>query len=51
MSIRRWRYQVKAAFIYHFIKYVDWPADLAGSPPATLTLCVLGRSDFGKGIS
>lgn len=44
-------YQVKAAFIYHFIKYVDWPADLAGNPPPTLTLCVLGRSDFGRAIA
>lgn len=32
-------YEVKAAFIYNFAKFIEWPAD-AG---ASLNLCVFGR--------
>ncbi len=32
-------YQVKAAFLFHFIQLVEWPADAA--PPGSLNLCVI----------
>jgi hypothetical protein len=44
-------YQVKAAFIYHFAKYVEWPSELAANPPPTLTVCVLGRSELGRALA
>jgi len=38
-------YQVKAAFLYNFMKFVDWPGDGLNSA-TTITLGVLGRDPF-----
>jgi len=38
-------YQVKAAFLYNFLKFVDWPSD-GMSAPGTICLGVLGRDPF-----
>jgi hypothetical protein len=43
-------YQVKAAYLYHFAKFVEWPADTAGKPPATLMIAVLGKSSIGAAL-
>src|SRR5688500_16170459 len=37
-------YQVKAAYLYNFLKFVEWPPE-AGSGP--LTICVAGPNPFG----
>jgi hypothetical protein len=39
-------YRVKAAYLFNFTKFVDWPAN---APPADapLTICVAGTSPFG----
>ena len=37
--------ELKAAFIYNFAKYVDWPADALSAAPGGLTLCLLGPRD------
>jgi hypothetical protein len=37
-------YRVKAAFLYNFVKFVEWPPE-AGSGP--LAICVAGRNPFG----
>ena len=37
-------YQVKAAFLYNFLKFVEWP-EQAGDGP--LVICVQGRDAFG----
>lgn len=42
-------YQVKAAFIYNFMKFVEWPGDAAG-PPGTISLGILGRDPFGDAL-
>jgi hypothetical protein len=34
-------YQVKAAFLKNFVKFVEWP-----TPSAVLTLCILGDDPF-----
>lgn len=39
-------YEVKAAFLYNFAKFVQWPAD-AVSSSASMRLCILGRDPFG----
>jgi hypothetical protein len=39
-------YEVKAAFLYNFAKFVQWPAD-AASLGASMRLCILGRDPFG----
>lgn len=37
-------YRVKAAYLYNFVKYVEWPAEAATRP---LTICIAGRNPFG----
>lgn len=37
-------YQMKAAFIKNFVKFVAWPS----RPSGTLTLCILGADPFGS---
>jgi hypothetical protein len=39
-------YQVKAAFLYHFAKFVEWPSDPGGNP-GPISICVLGNDPFG----
>jgi hypothetical protein len=36
---------VKAAFLYHFAQYVEWPASAFASPSAPLVVGVLGAAD------
>src|SRR5688572_14098336 len=40
-------YRVKAAFLFNFAKFVEWPAETAGGP---LTICVAGRNVFGDAL-
>ena len=39
-------YQVKAAFLFNFAKFVEWPADAFPSADAPLQICVLGQDPF-----
>jgi hypothetical protein len=39
-------YRLKAAFLYNFALFTEWPAELG----ATLNLCVYGRDPFGEEI-
>jgi hypothetical protein len=41
-------YRVKAAFLYNFVKFVEWPAAAFNTASAPLTLCVLGADPFGS---
>ncbi len=40
-------YQIKAAFLYNFTKFVEWPADRFADENAPLILCVIGKDPFG----
>jgi hypothetical protein len=40
-------YQVKAAFLFNFAKFIDWPDDTYSSPQAPFAICVLGKDPFG----
>ena len=40
-------YQVKAAFLYNFAKFVVWPEYVFSSKTSPLTLCVVGDDPFG----
>jgi hypothetical protein len=40
--------QVKAAFVYNFIKFVDWPDDAKADPNKPITIGVIGFEDFIK---
>ena len=39
-------YQVKAAFLFHFGQFVDWPAQTFQDAGAPLTYCMLGKDPF-----
>lgn len=39
-------YQIKAAFLYNFIKFVDWPKEKATDPNAPLTIGIIGKDPF-----
>lgn len=43
-------YQIKAAYLLNFARYVEWPAARLSSG-ATLRLCVLGRDPFGSALA
>jgi hypothetical protein len=39
-------YQVKAAYLYNFAKFVEWPARAFENPTAPIRLCVLNYQSF-----
>ncbi len=43
-------YQVKAAFLYNFAKFVDWPALTFKTDKDPLRICVLGQDPFGSAL-
>jgi len=43
-------YQVKAAFLYNFAKFVEWPAASFASPASPIVIGVLGPNPFGKSL-
>jgi YfiR/HmsC-like len=43
----RSEYEVKAAMLYNFARFVDWPPQFLPEPPAPLVLGVLGPDPFG----
>jgi hypothetical protein len=44
-------YQVKAAFIYNFAKFVEWPQEAFKNSNARISICVLGKSPFGSSLA
>ncbi len=43
-------YQVKAAFLFNFAKFVDWPPNSFASPQSPFLICILGNDPFGQAI-
>ncbi len=41
---------VKAAFLYNFAKFTEWPRGTYADASAPLTVCVLGKDAFGKAL-
>jgi hypothetical protein len=44
-------YEVKAAYLFNFAKYLEWPAEAFTDRQAPLTLCVSGRDPFGGALA
>ena len=44
-------YEVKAAFIYNFLKFIDWPNGAFAGRSDTVKLCVLGDDLFGTALN
>jgi hypothetical protein len=43
-------YQIKAAFLYNFAKFVEWPSQTFQSTAAPIVICVLGQNPFGHAL-
>jgi hypothetical protein len=44
-------YQVKAAYLYNFGRFVAWPAKVAPVKNGSFTICVLGQDPFGPALN
>ncbi len=44
-------YAVKAAFIYNFTKFIDWPAESFVSDNAPFVVGILGKNSFGDSLN
>ena len=44
-------YQIKAAYLYQFTRFVEWPASSFKTPGADFELCVMGVDRFGVALS
>jgi hypothetical protein len=40
-------YEVKAALLYNFAKFVEWPSTALPEASSTMELCILGEDPFG----
>lgn len=40
-------YQAKAAFLYYFAKFIEWPADTFRDPGAPFVIGIFGKDPFG----
>jgi hypothetical protein len=43
-------YELKAAFLLNFAKFIDWPTESFSSPQASFSICVLGKDPFGRSL-
>ena len=43
-------YEVKAAYLYNFGKFVQWPQKAAANDSGSFPICVLGQDPFGKAL-
>ncbi|MEO8049214.1 MAG: YfiR family protein [Acidobacteriota bacterium] len=43
-------YQVKAAFLYNFAKFVEWPAHTFAHPNDPIEICIVGQNPFGSAL-
>ncbi len=44
-------YLIKAAFLYNFAKFTEWPAEAYADPSAPLRICVLGDGHLGRALA
>jgi hypothetical protein len=43
-------YEIKAAFLFNFAKFIDWPNGTFASSQSPITICVLGKDPFGHAL-
>ena len=41
-------YQLKAAFLFNFAKFIEWPGTSFATPQSPFTICILGTDPFGN---
>ena len=49
-TVTNLEYQVKAAFLYNFMRFIDWPAEEASSKEA-LVIGIIGEDPFGDAFA
>lgn len=43
-------YELKAAFVYNFARFVEWPAQAFKEPGEPIKVCILGENPFGHAL-
>jgi hypothetical protein len=43
-------YQLKAAFLFNFAKFIDWPPTSFSNPQSPFVICILGPDPFGRAM-
>jgi hypothetical protein len=43
-------YELKAAFLFNFAKFVEWPSNAFVNPKAPFSVCILGPDPFGSAL-
>jgi hypothetical protein len=43
-------YELKAAFLFNFAKFVEWPPSAFANPQSAFLICVLGPDPFGSAL-
>ena len=43
-------YQIKAAFLYNFVKFVDWPKEKVADSNDVITIGIIGKNPFGNAL-
>jgi len=43
-------YEVKAAFLYNFLQFVEWPPEALPEPSTPFRVCVYGQDPFGTAL-
>lgn len=41
-------YSIKAAFLYRFGNYIEWPPTAFSSPESPFSICIIGKDPFGS---
>jgi hypothetical protein len=49
-SAKQREYEIKAAYLYNFIRYIDWPADTLPPAGGRITIGIVGDNPFGPAI-
>ncbi len=45
------QYRLKAAFLYNFAKFVQWPAQSFQNPADPFSICIYGQNPFGDSLA
>jgi len=51
LAIKASEYEVKAAYLYHFTQFIDWPESAFESTDTGFNLCLYGGNPFGTALS
>ncbi len=43
-------YELKAAFLYRFTEFVEWPAQAFSTPQSPIRVCIFGLDPFGNAL-